>query len=131
MPDELLPYYYIRDELFVWNKFCIGRGDRAVIPRNLHQELLKKTHDKSHMGIVRLKQKLRASVYWRNLDKDAEHFVRDCIPCSSSDKTYQTTNAPLDPRKFPSGPWMELGIDIMGPFQSAPTGFRFLVVMTD
>ena len=131
IPEKLLTYYYMKDEIFIWNESCLGRGERTIIPLSLRTTILKKSHEKSHMGVVRLKQKLRSMVYWPNLDQDVEHFVRDCTVCASSDKTYRTIPAPLQPRKLPKGPWMDLGMDIVGPFQSAPTGYRFLVVLTD
>ena len=77
----------MKDEMFIWNESCLGRGERTIIPLSLHTTILKKSHEKSHIGVVRLKQKLRCMVYWPNLDQDVEHFVRDCTVCASSDKT--------------------------------------------
>ena len=102
IPEIILPYYRIRDELFIWNGNCIARGERAVIPKNLQSRILEMVHGLCHMGIVKLKQKLRQNVYWPMIDRDAELFVKDCVPCSDSD--------------IPKGPWLDLGIDIMGPF---------------
>ena len=65
------------------------------------------------------------------IDRDVELFVKDCVPCSDSDKTHRTQIAPLKPRNIPKGPWLDLGIDIMGPFNQAPRGFEYLIVLTD
>ena len=57
-------------------------------------------HGSCHMGIVKLKQKLHQNVYWLMTDRDAELFVKDCEPCSDSDKTHRTQIAPLKPRNI-------------------------------
>ena len=78
VPKDLLPYYNIRDELFVWNKTCLGRVDRSIIQHALPTRVLQKAHGKAHLGIVRLKQHLHY-LYWPGIDSDAEHSVKDCF----------------------------------------------------
>ena len=64
IPETILPYYIIRNELFIWNgNYCIARGERAVIPKSLQNRILEMVHGSCHMGIVKLKQKLRQNVY--------------------------------------------------------------------
>jgi len=129
--ESVLPYYNIREELFIWNDSCLGRGNRAVIPTALQPTLLASVHQSAHMGIVKLKQKIRQLAYWPGIDRDCERTVADCVPCKNSDKSYTTTTTPLKPRTLPHGPWLELGIDIVGPFATAPRGYKFLIVLTD
>ena len=131
VPETLLPFYRIRNELFIWNDTCLGRGERAIIPESMQSKIIELAHNSAHMGIVRLKQKLRQSIYWPSIDKDAEMCVKNCTACANSDKTYKTETTPLKVRQFPKGPWLDLGIDIMGPFKHAPRGFEYLVVVTD
>ena len=126
-----MPYYQIRDQLFIWNNTCLGRGDRSIIPTALHSSLLTAVHSASHLGIVKLKQKLRQFAYWPGMDRDCEETIVCCVPCQNSDKSFQTTTAPLKPRTYPDGPWLEIGIDIIGPFATAPRGYRYMVVLTD
>lgn len=127
---DVLPYFHLRTELFIFGENCIGRGNQAVIPLSLRKDILTLSHD-GHMGIVKTKQRLRNCAYWPGADKDIEHFVNRCIPCASSDKSAKHMTAPLSPRNPPKGPWDELGLDIQGPFNSAPHGMRYLINLID
>lgn len=130
IPKEILPYYNIRNELYLWGDQCIGRGTRAVIPASLQGQVLQLIHE-GHFGIVKCKQRMRALAWWPKVDEHCESFVRNCIACANSDKSASQSTVPLKPTPFPDSPWKELSIDIMGPIESAPRGFRYLVVLHD
>lgn len=59
---------------------CLYYGERIVIPRSLQDKVLGLVHD-GHIGIVRMKSLARRYVYWLNIDRDIEEFVRYCEPC--------------------------------------------------
>ncbi|XP_062578034.1 uncharacterized protein K02A2.6-like [Saccostrea cucullata] len=116
-------YYPFRDELC-----CIGyvvlRGSRIVIPRNLRKQCVQLAHQ-GHLGIVGTKQQLRTKVWWPGMDKEVEKYVKSCHGC-------QITSAfpkpePVSPTPLPTGPWQELGIDILGPLTSG----QYVLVVVD
>ena len=101
--QQLQPYYAVRDELSVLPDGCIVRGNRAVIPSNLRRQVLSLAHE-GHPGIVRMKSKCRESVWWPGIDREVEHFVRDCVACTISGKSVKPTIPPL--RSIEAhGPW--------------------------
>ena len=114
----------------MWGDQCIGRGARAVIPASLQGQVLRLIHE-GHFGIVKCKQKMRALAWWPKVDEHCESYVRNCIACANSDKSASQSTVPLKPTALPDSPWKELSIDIMGPIESAPRGFKYLVVLHD
>ena len=80
---------------------------------------------------MKCKQRVQAIAWWPKVEEQCENSVRDCIACASSDKSASQSTVPWRPTPFPTDPWVELGIDIVGPFESVPRGFRFLVVLHD
>ena len=127
---ELLPYFHVRSELYLWGNQCIARGARAVIPASLQGKVLRLAHE-CHFGIVKCKQRVRAIAWWPKVEEQCEHFVRDYISCANSYKSASQSTVPSRLTPIPKDPWVELGIDIVGPIESAPRGFRFLVVLHD
>lgn len=47
------------------------------------------------------------------------------------DKSGRVCEAPLQPVTLPEGPWSKLGIDIVGPFETAKWDCRFAITLTD
>ena len=127
--SELKPYHQIHEELSV-SKGCLYREYRAVIPESLREQVIQLAHE-GHQGIVKLKQRLRTSVWWPNIDSDAERFVRSCESCILAGKGKKPVVPPLNPIQFPSKPWQKLSLDIIGELHSAPQNFRFCLVLTD
>ncbi|XP_048237058.1 uncharacterized protein K02A2.6-like [Haliotis rufescens] len=129
-PNGLEVYAKIKDELFIFNSACVGRGERAIIPESLQQRVLYMAHN-GHPGIVRMKQKCRESVWWPGIDRQIEKFVKDCEACVLSEKPMKPVAAPAQFIQWPEEPWQQLQIDIFGEVQIAPRDKRFLVVVHD
>ncbi len=98
---------------------CIGylvvRGTRLVIPRKLRMKCVELAHQE-HLGVVGTKQTLRTKVWWPQMEKDVEKYVRSCHGC-------QVTGAmpnpePLKPTPMPTAAWQDVAIDLMGPLPS-------------
>ena len=76
--DEAPEYKHVRSELSVLGKL--------VIPLSLRKTVLDIGHE-GHQGIVKTKAKLRESVWWPGIDRDAERIVRKCHACKPTVKT--------------------------------------------
>ncbi|XP_048241609.1 uncharacterized protein K02A2.6-like [Haliotis rufescens] len=129
-PNGLEVYEKIKDELFIFNSACVGRGERAIIPESLQQRVLYMAHN-GHPGIVKMKQKCCESVWWPGIDRQIEKFVKDCEACVLSEKSMKPVAAPAQFIPWPEKPWQQLQIDIFGEVQIAPRDKRFLVVVHD
>ena len=127
---NLHPYYSLRHELWTWNDGkCLARGPKAIVPDSLRQHVVDMAHQ-GHPGIVRTKQRCREIAWWPRMDTFIYEFVKNCVPCTLTDKRY-LDNTPIPKVHWPSRPWESLQIDIAGEFKAAPSSSRFLLVVTD
>ena len=106
---KLCAYLCVKEELCVIGNLILC-GSRIVIPRNLRQEVLKLAHE-GHQGIVMMKSRLRAKVWWPKMDKNAEKICRSCHGC-------QVVGSYGDPEPMQrteptTGPWQDIAIDLM------------------
>ncbi|XP_058464246.1 uncharacterized protein K02A2.6-like isoform X1 [Malaya genurostris] len=60
---------------------CMLFQDRVIIPVALKRNVLEILHQ-NHVGIAKIKQLARRSVYWFGLNRDIEDFVRACKICN-------------------------------------------------
>ncbi|KAG1952105.1 retrotransposable element [Pimephales promelas] len=127
--QDMIPYFRVRDELAVKDAF-IFRGTRLLVPVDLRHTLISLAHE-SHQGIVRTKQRLRDLYWWPQMDSQVQSTIATCIPCQSNDKSAVTHPAPLQPVQFPEGPWKKLGLDVVGPFETAIPACRYAITLTD
>lgn len=65
---EIRQYWDLRDQLTVADRI-IFRGMRIVIPPALRKDMLKVVH-RSHLGIVKCKQRAREAMYWPGMNTD-------------------------------------------------------------
>lgn len=110
VPEMLTPYYKIRDELSTKDNYIL-RGSRH--------------------GIVRTKQRPRDLYWWLWIDSQVETVIASRVLCQSHDKTACTCPARLQPVPLLDGPWKKLGLDIVGPFETAASDCRFAITLTD
>uniref|UniRef100_A0A8C6V5S1 Gypsy retrotransposon integrase-like protein 1 n=1 Tax=Neogobius melanostomus TaxID=47308 RepID=A0A8C6V5S1_9GOBI len=129
LTEMLTPYYKIRDELSTKDNYIL-RGSRLIAPLSLRHNLITLAHE-SHQGIVRTKQRLRDLYWWPGMDSQVQTAIASCVLCQSNDKTACTRPAPLQPVPLPDGPWKKLGLDIVGPFETAASDCRFAITLTD
>ena len=79
LPATLRPYWSCRDELSIEDSL-IMKGDRLVIPSSMQVQILAKLHE-SHQGIEKTRLRARATVYWKNINRDIDEIVRKCDVC--------------------------------------------------
>lgn len=127
--QDLIPYFRVRDELSVKDAL-IFRGTRLLVPVALRHTVISLAHE-AHQGVVRTKQRLRELYWWPQMDSQVQSTVSTCIPCQSNDKTQVTHPAPLQPVQFPEGPWKKLGLDVVGPFETATPACRYAITLKD
>lgn len=111
-------------EEFCWNEGILLRGTRIVIPYKLRQRVLEAAHE-GHPGIVAMKSRLRTKVWWPKIDDQAEKIVRACKGCTLV--SAPIASFPMKRRQLPTGPWIDVAIDFMGPL---PKG-EYLFVIVD
>ena len=94
LPATLRSYWSCCDELSIEDSL-IMKGDRLVIPSSMQVQILAKLHE-SHQGIEKTRLRARATVYWKNINRDIDEIVRKCDVCQQMQRSQQMLNA----RKF-------------------------------
>lgn len=98
---ELEPYFIRRYELSL-DMNCLLWNNRVVIPSSLRRSVLDLLHEE-HPGINKMKMLARGIVWWPNIDKELEAFVRECDICDNVRASVLT--APLQPWLWCSNNW--------------------------
>lgn len=119
-PVSVRDYWTSRSELSVMDG-VIFKGMRIVIPPTLRSHMLSLIH-KSHLGIVKCKQRAREVMYWPGMNSQIEQLVKDCEKCA----TFQNSQPPesLKPTPVPDLPYAVVGCDLFD-FESK----KYLVVV--
>lgn len=112
----------MREELLTIG-YVVLRGHRLVIPKVMREQCVKLAHQ-GHQGIIKTKQRLRTKVWWPQMEKDVEKFVKTCHSCQLV--SAPNPPEPIKPTQLPNGPWEDISIDFLGPLES---GHYVLVVI--
>lgn len=111
---ELKPYEHFRDELCVKNDIII-RGNKIVMPSCLRLKAMQIAHE-SHAGMTVMKRRLRSKVWWPQVDRDVENYVKNCRSCILVG--VQDPPEEMNRKKLPSAPWEDICVDFLGPLPS-------------
>ncbi|KAI5726039.1 hypothetical protein M8J77_023179 [Diaphorina citri] len=105
--DPLLPYFHVRHEI----SFCDGllmRGSRIIVPQALKNDMLHKCH-KGHLGMNKAKLRAQNAVWWPNMLRDIEDFIKNCPVCV---RFANNPHEPLLPTELPDRPWQIVSCDL-------------------
>ena len=69
-------------------------GCRVVVPPRGRKQALQMLH-KSHPRMARMKALARSYVWWPGMDREIEHYVKECSDCQSTQK--DPSSVPLHP----------------------------------
>lgn len=120
--SEIPDYAVFKMELCVTGDIVL-RGCRIVMPTKLRELVLELAHE-GHPGISGMKAKLRTKVWWPGMDSEVVKWVKKCHGCQLM--TLPNAPEPMQRKKLPSQPWVDLAVDYMGPL---PSGESILVVV--
>lgn len=84
LPNQVLPYFNIRDELSLQDGI-IFRGERIVVPTNMRKEM-KETLHSSHLGIESTLRHARDCLFWPGMTSEIKQHMSSCDVC----RTYET-----------------------------------------
>ena len=93
-------YKALSEELWVLGQLVL-RGNRIVIPESLWKHTIVLAHE-GHQGMTRTKARLREKVWWPNMDRQVEQFVKACHPCQLVGPRSKTE--PIRSRTLPEVP---------------------------
>ncbi|KAE8737668.1 hypothetical protein FOCC_FOCC016866 [Frankliniella occidentalis] len=87
---------------------CLLWGSRVVIPTVLREQVKYLLHSE-HLGESKIKMLARSHVYWPDIDKDIEDFVKKCSVCRVLD--VQKKPMPVIPWTWSTAPWKRIFVD--------------------
>jgi len=105
-------------------------GDRLIIPKSCRHRILTMLHS-GHPGMARMIELYTDAYMWPGATERVKEFTKSCIDCSRAGKNAITTNPPINNIPRPTEPWKKVGIDICGPFATAPQQHQHIVVLID
>lgn len=127
---ELQPFAKIAPELSLEGGEMIMRGDKLIPPECLRARIVNAGHE-GHLGQTSTKRRICAVYWWPSMDHQIDDAVRGCVICCSSDKVVKAVTPPTQVVELPSGPWMKLAVDFVGPFNALPNRYKFALVVAD
>ena len=80
LPPDLQPYWNIREELTCLQGVPLY-NNRIVVPKSLRGEVLESLHS-AHQGVIGMKARARASVYWPNINSAITSRRAQCKTCN-------------------------------------------------
>jgi ribonuclease HI len=105
---------------------CISTEEGNYVLREIHEGICG-----SHSGAKVLAHKaVRGGFYWPNMYKDSTEIVRYCDKCQRFANITKQPPEELTAISFP-WPFLQWGVDIVGPLPRGKGGVRFAVVTVD
>ena len=70
------------EETLIKNTYVLCKNGKMIIPKILqHHAIAWYHHNLQHPGHSRLEETLRVAMYWKNLRKDVQYYVKTCKSC--------------------------------------------------
>lgn len=106
--NEVKFYWSIKEELLVVDD-VIFRDSLVLIPKNARNDMLRIIHE-GHLGIDRCKRRARQVMFWPNMSRDIELYVKRCHTCQEHSNA--PAKQPMIPIEIPELPWFKIGSDL-------------------
>ena len=114
-------YRALSEELWVLGQLVLI-GNRMVMPESLWKHAIALAHE-GHQGMARTRARLREKVWWPNMDKQVEQFVKACHPCQLVGPRSKTE--PIRSTTLPEVLWGDIAVDLL----EIPDGNQLLAVV--
>ena len=99
-------YYDYRESLTIVNGMVL-KDKRMIIPTNLRVDAMSTLH-RSHMGIVKTKERASTCMFWPRMFCDIERYLSTCRACLVHKIKQSPETLECD---IPSSPWSSLTLD--------------------
>ncbi|GMF14647.1 unnamed protein product [Phytophthora fragariaefolia] len=106
---------------------------RLEIPDALRPDMLHYAHEDfqgGHQGITRTYEKLRSGFYWPGMYADVEHYVKECVDCTSG-KGRPPNEGPSPGNIEPRRPFEVVSMDFVTHMPESERGNTFLLLFQD
>ena len=107
-------------------RLCIPSRSRSFFLHEFHDTLA----PGGHQGVDRTYAALSAHVFWPNMWRSVQNYVRKCDACQRNKASVHTPAAPAQPLVRPDRPWESISIDFMD-LPLTPRGHDSALIATD
>lgn len=106
---------------------------RLCVPKENVSEILRMNHDHptaGHFGIAKTLARIKAQYYWPKYRQDALNWVKSCVQCGKRKNPPGKRIGLLKPicAEYPGH---IVAVDIKGPMPKTPSGYVYILVITD
>lgn len=108
VPDELKPYWNVRDELYV-SEGVLLKNERLVVPSSMRSQMLKQIH-RAHMGAEKCIGRAKDVFYWPGMSSQITDMCIQCSVCAEFKSKQQ--KEPMVLTQLPERPWQKVGSDL-------------------
>ena len=133
-------HYVMSEGILFHFLFSRGKGKREVraikqlvVPDTLKEDVLQAYHEAltvGHHGVDRTFNVIKVKYYWDCLYNDIEKYVKSCLKCQQSTRSYNAKCAPLNPLP-PGMPFEWVHMDFIGPFNRTAKGYNHILLIVD
>ena len=121
LPEDLLLYYSLRDEL-TYHAGHVVKVNRVIVPEALRETILQRLHG-AHLGVSKMKVLAQGRVYCPKMHRSIEYIVLRWKACQEVGPRCNPIE-PLQPHPIPWQPWSKLGSNMF-----LPQGEFYLIVI--
>lgn len=106
-PEQIARYQAFQRDMYVQGGLLM-KQEKMVLPILLRTRALQLAH-RSHPGMSTMKNFLRQGLWWPNMDREVEDFVRSCPECQLV--TAANHPLPITLTELPKNPWDYVSMD--------------------
>ena len=102
--------------LIVEDTDVLCKDGKLVIPKSLQRRAVEWYHHYlQHPGHNHLEETIKSAMYWTNLKKSIQSYVKNCKSCQTS-KRHKLKYGKLPPQLVITAPWEVMCVDLIGPY---------------
>ena len=121
---SLREYLDFRDELSQMDGLLL-KGERLIVPKSMHKEMLDKIHNVSHLGVQKCFRKAWEIAFWPGLNGQKRDKIASCKICNEFRN--KQAKQPMKAHEIPERPWPILGSEFFGIIWTALFGISRLL----
>ena len=104
----------------------------VILPEQLVPEVMKMCHDDlGHFNAQATQDRILARFWWPKCKAYIKAYVASCPVCKQFNRATTTPVGRYQSRKIPDQPLVQVSLDHKGPFNEAPDGYRYILVIVD
>lgn len=106
-PPSISKYQPFQREMYAQGNVLL-KQEKLVLPSTLRRRALTVAH-RSHPGMSTMKNFLRQGLWWPNMDREVEEFVKSCPECQLV--MANSKPLPITLTELPNNPWEYVSMD--------------------